>query len=225
MRRPRVLLLAATCLIQPGVFEMAAATPTTSIEIVAGGAGALGRGTVGIDWVAKDGKSARISIGGRAAGIAWATRLDVHRQSIVRLDGDVFRVQAIVPPAGGHRGQVIFAATPTPDAAALPADAIVLTASDVLRLGGPEIEDMTALRIAAFVPDDRAPAAATVEWWPGALERADADPASVKQAELRADAQATVGGTALRALAVEAATAEHPAGLVLEVIAGRTEKP
>jgi hypothetical protein len=225
MNRPHVLLLAATCLSLLGVFEMTAATPRASIEIVAGGAGALGRGTVGIDWIAKDGKSARISIGGRAAGIAWATRLDVHRQSIVRLNSDVFRVQAIVPPAGGHRGQLIFAPEPTRDAAALPADAIVLTGSDVLRLGGPEIQEMTALRITAFAPDDRAPASATVEWWPGALERADAAPASVRRAELRAGAQAVVGGTSLQALAVEGETAEHPAGLVLAVIAGRTEKP
>ncbi len=191
---------------------MAAPAPGSLIEITAGGAGALGGGTVGVDWVAKDGKSARISIGGVAAGKRWSTRLGVHTASLVAVAGGAFTVNAIVPGRDGQRGQVIFTDAVAGQKAALPADALRFTTEDPLLLGGPEVEQASSVRITALRTDG-----ADVEWWPALHAREDADPGSIHTAHLTPGGEAVIGGVHVSVLAIEGGS---PGSIVLRLLPG-----
>jgi len=220
MTLQRFLVLAALLALVEGDFVMAqppaASASDSMVEITAGGASALGPGSVGIDWVAKDGKSAKISLGGTAAGTRWATRIEVHPDTVVAIAGALFRVNAILPPSGGHRGHVRFA--PAAGDGALPADAVVLTTVDSLRLGGPELDAATALRVTSYQPDDRNPASADVEWWPALHAREDAEAGTVKSAKLTPGSRIVVGTTPVSVLRIEGTTKDRAARIILQVL-------
>jgi hypothetical protein len=208
MIRPRIgFFIVIACMFAGGV-AMGAPAEGSLIAVTAGGAGALGAGSVGIDWVAKDASSARISVGGTAGGTHWSSHMEVRPHGLVRLAGGVFSVERIVAPGTDHRGQVVFA----PNGGATPAaDTLLLTQADPVMMGGPEIEAMTAVRLKALQPGG---AAAELEWWPAEHAREDADPASVHAATLAEGGEATIGGAKIAVVKVE----ESPPAVVLRVL-------
>ncbi len=197
---------------------MAAPASDRTVTITAGGAGALGAGSVGIEFVAKNGKSAQISVGGKAAGTNWSTHLQVAPDALITLPGLSYRVAYIVAPDGGHRGEISF--VPADQAAALPADTAVLAEGGVMMLGGPEIEDMTSLRIKALAPNDEHPNAADIEWWPAVTSREDADPAAVHSAHLTGGAAVRIGTAHVALHAIMPKAGAGGASVVLAFLPG-----
>ena len=166
-----------------------------ALTITQGGAGALGAGSVGVDFVAKDGGSATLSIGGTAGGTHWSTHVDVAPNGLLALAGGSYRITEIAAPASGHRGSVSFA--PDAGSVAPPADSVVLAGGETVMLGGPEIEDMTAVRVTRNATDS-----ASIEWWPAMHAREDADPASVKTLDLKPGTTFTIGNVRAKVHAV-----------------------
>ncbi len=187
------------------------------LYVAAGTHQPLGDGDVAVMGVANNPVRASVSVVGTAAGTQYeATHVATNGQEISvgprRFSVGVSEVVA------GVRGGVSF--TPLEQSAPpAAADMVTLDAHDgALRLNGPDLTTATEVRVVGWEPDELHPSAATLEWWPGLLPRDYAKAPDLQTAKLAAGQRVTLGATSADIVAIEGATAAHPARIVLRLL-------
>jgi hypothetical protein len=134
----------------------------------------------------------------------------VHEHDTVPGGNGLYRVFAITSRSAPGRAEVMFATTPRVDGN--PNDpagtAIVLAQAG----SSPQIETAWDLRVICWTPDLRHPQRVSLEWWPAVFGRADADPASIRQANAELGTHLAVGGYHLSVLALRAKPRTAPPG-------------
>ncbi len=205
--------LAAT-LLEGTAMSASLGAPMSDVELDQGIPGTLGAASIGIMGIADNAKHARVSLGWQAGAIAWTTSLNVQQGTLVPTPGQVFQVKSIT------KSRVVF--TPAPDQhhpAAQPG-ALLLVAGDGSHEGGLRFGNTTrtsSMIAANWQPSETAPTSVTLDWWPGIDTHDYADRTTIQRATVTKGATITTPDGALTVMALEGASALHPAWVVLGI--------
>lgn len=191
--------------------------PASDLEIQQGTVGQVGGSRVGVTSVvatpppmqgAMPGASATVVIAGSMLGTPVETMLAVQERMLLPLADGMHRVEKLAPAAGtGSRGQIALATTAN---SSIEPGTLYVAEGGRLRIGGPEVDDATDLRIVQIVPDSHAPKTVSVEWLPAAYARADTPAAQIHQQSLKSGDEIVVGKLRLKVGAIEGQTQDHP---------------
>lgn len=197
----------------------------TEISIKATRIAPFGGGRVGVVAVMHPPLRSSLVVAGAASGIPFETTQTVMAGQEVLGVGRRFRVESISPGSGGASGDygTVFLHL-TSAGRSWPAAAVALTAhgpstneDSQLRLDGPDLEGATDARVIAWLPDEQHPTAAQVEWWPAKWGRDGNLPTDIRSARLAPGASVTFGRATAKVLAIQGASADHPARIILEL--------
>ena len=192
--------------------------------VVAGGRiETLGIGSVAVFGIARSSLTARLGVAGSSTDFEWETLQTVRNGQEVLGSGSRYRVVAIlVGLSGDDRGSVslrlIPGANPWPrNAVVLAGDGPGENEQNELLLDGPDREHATELRVTQWLPDEQHATAAQVAWYPAKWGREFTLPADIHSVRLEAGVQMTFGSTPAKVLAVQGASADHCARVILEL--------
>ena len=123
----------------------------------------------------------------------------------------------------GERGSVSLKLTPGPNpwprnAVVLAGDGPTKNEANELLLGGPDREKAIELRVTAWLPDEQHATAAQIAWYPAKWGRDFTPAADVRSVRLEPGMHVVFGTTPAKVLAVQGASADHFARVVLELL-------
>jgi hypothetical protein len=189
----------------------------SEMEIQQGTVGQVGGSRVGLASVtttappvqgAMAGATATLTIVSEMSGIHIETTLTVDERMMLPLADGLHRVEKLAPAGGSSaRGHVAIA---TAANGAATHAMLFVAEGGRLRVGGPDVDDATDLRIVKVSPDSHAPNTVNVEWLPAAYARADTPAAQIHQQSLKVGDRIQVGKLHLTVQSIEGRTQDHP---------------